>query len=91
MTKASKKSTSVKKTSIKMKNNAVSIPKIKKYIQRPKKLSYQDYLNGSLKDPQEAAGYLNAALLGGDIRVFFLALQNVVQAQDGIAVLSENK
>ena len=28
-------------------------------------ISYQSYLIDSLKDPEEAAGYLNAALEGG--------------------------
>lgn len=50
-----------------------------------KKLSYQDYLIESLKDSEEAAGYLNAALAGGDVKVFLLALHNVIQAQGGIA------
>ncbi len=31
---------------------------------------------------------LNAALEGGDINVFLLALQNVIQAQGGIAALA---
>lgn len=53
-----------------------------------KSVSYQDYLISSLKDPEEAAGYLNAALEGGDINVFLLALQNVVQAQGGISALA---
>ncbi len=30
-----------------------------------KKVSYQSYLIDSLKDPEEASGYLNAALEGG--------------------------
>lgn len=54
-----------------------------------KSIDYQDYLIKSLKDPKEAIGYLNAALMGGDVSVFLLALQNVVQAQGGIAVISE--
>jgi DNA-binding phage protein len=48
-----------------------------------KSIKYQDYLIESLKDPKEAAGYLNAALKGGDISIFLLALQNVIQAQGG--------
>ena len=52
-----------------------------------KNVKYQDYLIESLKDPEEAAGYLNAALEGGDISVFLLALQNVVQAQGDITKL----
>jgi len=55
-----------------------------------KKESYQEYLINSLKDPEEAIGYLNAALEGGNIQVFLLALHNVVQAQGGIRKLSEN-
>lgn len=54
-----------------------------------KSTSYQDYLINSLKDPEVAAGYLNATLFEGDIKIFLLALQNVVQAQGGITVLSE--
>ena len=54
-----------------------------------KSKSYQDYLIDSLKDPKEAAGYLSAALEGGDIKVFLVALHNVVEAQGGIAQLAE--
>jgi probable addiction module antidote protein len=43
----------------------------------------------SLKDPEEAAGYLNAALEDGDITVFLLALNNVIQARGGITRLAE--
>lgn len=53
-----------------------------------KSIQYQEYLIESLKDPEEATGYLNAALEGGDISVFLLALQNVVQAQGGITKLA---
>ena len=53
-----------------------------------KKINYQDYLIDSLRNPDEATGYLNAALSGGDIKVFLLALQNVVKAQGGIANLA---
>lgn len=53
-----------------------------------KSIKYQDYLLESLKNPEEAVGYLNAALEGGDISVFLLALQNVVRAQGGISKLS---
>jgi len=54
-----------------------------------KSINYQDYLVDSLKDPEEAAGYLNAALEGGDTEVFLLALQNVVKAQGGITKLAK--
>lgn len=59
-----------------------------KNTQQPKSnksTSYQDYLIASLKDPEEAAGYLSAALEGGDIDVFLLALQNVIKAQGGVS------
>ncbi len=42
--------------------------------------SYQESLLASLRDPQEAAEYLNAALEESDERVFLLALNNVAQA-----------
>jgi probable addiction module antidote protein len=54
-----------------------------------KSIAYQDYLLTSLQDPEEAAGYLNAALEGGDTSVFLLALQNVAQAQGGIAAIAK--
>ena len=54
-----------------------------------KSTSYQDYLIKSLQDPAEAAGYLNAALEGGNVNVFLLALQNVVKAKGGISHLAE--
>lgn len=54
-----------------------------------KSINYQDYLIDSLKNPKEAAGYLNAALENGDIPAFLLALQNVVQSQGGIAKLAD--
>ncbi len=60
-----------------------------KIVKRKKSVSYENYLIASLQDPEEAAGYLNAALKGGDIDVFLVALQNVVQARGGIAVLAE--
>src|SRR3990167_4927627 len=55
-----------------------------------KKEDYQEYLINSLKNPEEAVGYLNAALEGGDVQVFLLALHNVVQAQGGINKLAES-
>lgn len=54
-----------------------------------KAIDYQDYLLDSLKNPEEAAGYLNAALEGGDLDVFLLALKNVVKAKGGMSVLAE--
>ncbi len=54
-----------------------------------KSKSYQDYLIESLKDPNEAAGYLNAALEGGDMHVFLLALQNVIKARGRVSEIAE--
>lgn len=52
-------------------------------------IKYHDYLIGTLKNKEEAAGYLSAALEGGDIRAFLLALHHVVEAQGGITKLAE--
>jgi DNA-binding phage protein len=49
-----------------------------------KKISYQEYLIESLKDPEEAAGYLDAALQGGDNAVYLQALCNVARAKESI-------
>jgi len=52
-------------------------------------IDYHDYLIETLKEPSEAAGYLNAALNDGDIDGFLEALRNVVEAQGGMTKLSE--
>ena len=54
-----------------------------------KSINYHDYLIESLKDPSEAAGYLNAALDDGDIDGFLEALRNVVEAYGGMSKLSK--
>lgn len=54
-----------------------------------KSIDYHDYLIESLKEPSEAAGYLNAALDDGDIEGFLEALRNVVEAYGGMTKLSE--
>lgn len=50
--------------------------------------SYQDYLIESLKDPEEAAAYLDAALEEAEPELFLLALRNVAEAQGGLLKLS---
>ena len=50
---------------------------------------YHDYLIKSLKDPEEAAGYLNAALQDYHRDAFLLALRNVAEAQGGLLNLSK--
>ncbi|KHD08414.1 hypothetical protein PN36_30080 [Candidatus Thiomargarita nelsonii] len=49
-----------------------------------KSKSYQVELLEALRDPVEAAEYLNAALEEGDQDVFLLALKNVTEARCGI-------
>jgi len=44
---------------------------------------YQESLLESLRYPEEAIAYLNAALMDEDERVFLLALKNVLEAQEG--------
>jgi probable addiction module antidote protein len=53
-----------------------------------KSKSYQNNLIGSLKDPTEAAEYLNAALEDGETEVFLLALRDVVDSYGGIGKLA---
>jgi DNA-binding phage protein len=43
--------------------------------------SYHSYLIESLKDPLEAAAYLDAVLEDGDFEHILLALKNVAEAQ----------
>jgi probable addiction module antidote protein len=45
-----------------------------------RKINYETDLLESLKDPEEAIAYLNAALEDGDLGVFLLALQDVIKA-----------
>ena len=52
--------------------------------------SYQEGLLKSLKDPEEAAHYLNACLEDEDARVFLLALRDVADAHGGIRALSRD-
>lgn len=51
--------------------------------------SYRDYLLESLKDPEEAAGYLTAAFEEGDPKYFLKALRNVAEAHGGMAKLAK--
>jgi len=61
-------------------------------MKRRKTVSYHKYLIKSLRDPEEAAGYLNAALEEGDMFYFLIALRHVVEAQGGHDQVSpENK
>ena len=53
-----------------------------------KTTSYQEDLIASLKDPREAAAYLNAAMEEGDRELFLLAMRNVAEAHGGMASIS---
>jgi len=50
--------------------------------------SYREDLLESLRNPDEAAAYLNACLEDEDVRVFLLALRDVADARGGIRTLS---
>ena len=52
--------------------------------------SYHDRLVESLRNPDEAAHYLNACLEDDDDRVFLLALRDVADAHGGIRALSRD-
>ncbi|MEI6064082.1 MAG: hypothetical protein WCQ26_05790 [Pseudanabaena sp. ELA748] len=52
--------------------------------------SYHSYLIESLKDPLEAAAYLDAVLEDGDFEHILLALKNVAEAQQNITINSRN-
>ena len=51
--------------------------------------TYQEDLIESLKDPREAAAYLNAAIEDGDRALFLLALRNVAEAHGGMSAVSQ--
>ena len=53
------------------------------------KKSYQEDLIEGLKNPKEAAAYLNAAIEEGDRELFLLALRNIAEAQGGISIIAE--
>jgi probable addiction module antidote protein len=59
----------------------------------PKKISrdYKEGLLKSLKNPAEAAAYLNAALEDGSQEVFLLALKDVCEAKGISAVSKESQ
>ena len=50
---------------------------------------YQRDLIKALKDPAEAAAYLNAALEEGDKETFLLALRNIAEANGGMKAVAE--
>lgn len=51
-------------------------------------LPYEAWLVARLKDPQEAAAYVEAVLEEGDPKALMLALRQVAQAQGGVAEIA---
>lgn len=51
----------------------------------PASLPYEPWLIDELKDPAEAAAYLEAVIEDGDQAALMLALRQIAQAQGGIA------
>ena len=54
-----------------------------------KQTDYQKDLIEALKNPQEAAAYINAAIEEGDRETFMLALRNVAEANGGMKSVAE--
>ena len=52
--------------------------------------SYDDWLIERLKDPDEAAAYLEAAIEDGDQGVLMLALRHVALARGGVAEIARH-
>lgn len=55
---------------------------VKKTKRETKTVSYNEHLSERLKNPKEAAAYLNAALEDEDPRVFPVALKDVAEAHE---------
>lgn len=55
----------------------------------PTTKSYHSYLIESLKNPTEAAAYLNAALEEGDTELLLLAIKNVAEANSSTTNFSQ--
>lgn len=51
----------------------------------PPSLPYEPWLIEQLKDPAEAAAYLEAAIEDGDQGAIMVAMRDIAQAQGGIA------
>src|SRR5258708_27982391 len=51
-------------------------------------LPYDDWLMEQLKDPAEAAGYLEAVIEQGDQKALMIALRHVAMAQGGISAVA---
>ncbi|NGX48508.1 MAG: hypothetical protein K940chlam5_00094 [Candidatus Anoxychlamydiales bacterium] len=54
-----------------------------------KSINYKKSLIERLKNPKEAAAYLNAALEDEDIRIFLVALRDIAEAHGGVSYLAK--
>ena len=52
-------------------------------------VDHYEFLIKHLKDPKEAAAYLDAALEAGDKEAFLLALRNVLEANGGMTKVAD--
>ncbi len=52
-------------------------------------IRHHDFLMKYLKDPEDAAEYLNAALEAGDRKAFLIALKNVIDAHGGMTRIAK--
>lgn len=55
----------------------------------PPFVDYHTYLIESLRDPEEAVAYLNAAIEDGNLELLMMAIQNVAEAQGGLEGLAK--
>jgi probable addiction module antidote protein len=49
---------------------------------------WRAYVQASIRDPKEAAAYLNAAAEQGDSRAFLIALKDVIDVHGGVSKLA---
>ena len=54
-----------------------------------KSIDYEAYLIDSLKDPEEAIGYLRAALKSRDWNTLLMALEHIIKARSKVSILAE--
>lgn len=52
-------------------------------------ISYDDYIAEEMRDPVEAAGYLDVCLEDSEPGVFMMAVRDVVNANGGIAAVAK--
>ncbi|MBI5527902.1 MAG: putative addiction module antidote protein [Deltaproteobacteria bacterium] len=55
----------------------------------PRSIDYNKRLLKQLRDPDEAAAYLNAVLAEGDLKLFIKALGKIAEARGGMTQLAE--